>query len=90
MNVIKPNTAQLPVIDISKCTLCDQCLNICPQKAIVKVSSSSCAKCIKYCITMKVPCNPEHYVFCYETCDACGLCASVCKQGAIYWYKISQ
>ena len=84
----KDGIQQLPVIDISKCRKCDRCLNICPHKAIVKISSPACAKCIKYCISMKVPCSPENYVFCYEKCDLCGLCVSVCKNDAIYWYKL--
>jgi Pyruvate/2-oxoacid:ferredoxin oxidoreductase delta subunit len=79
---------KLPVIDISKCTKCDKCFIICPHSAIVKETSSACARCIKYCISMKVPCNPENYVFCYEKCDMCGLCVSECTFDAIYWHNM--
>ena len=85
MEIIK---TQLPVIDISKCTNCDQCYNICPTDAIVKASGSACARCIKYCISMEVPCNPESYVFCYELCNVCGLCISACYNNAIYWHRL--
>jgi Pyruvate/2-oxoacid:ferredoxin oxidoreductase delta subunit len=85
---IKSEVSQLPVIDNSKCTKCDDCYIICPLGAIVKSSNTACAKCIKYCISMKVPCDPLNYVFCYEKCDSCGLCVSACKSEAIYWHKI--
>jgi Pyruvate/2-oxoacid:ferredoxin oxidoreductase delta subunit len=87
---VKADKIQLPVIDISKCTMCDKCIDNCPKESICKVSSSACAKCIKYCIAMKVPCNPNSYVFCYEQCDQCGLCVSVCDNAAIYWFKVIQ
>ena len=86
MNKIKRE--QLPVIDFSKCIKCNDCYIICPVGAIVKESSAACAKCIKYCLSIKVPCNPEHNVFCYEKCDNCGLCVTECKSEAIYWYEI--
>lgn len=88
--VKKIEKAQLPVIDISKCTKCDKCYIICPHGAIVKESSSACAKCIKYCISMKVPCSPESYIICHEQCNACGLCFSYCPEQAIYWVTISE
>ena len=81
---------QLPVIDYSKCTKCDECYLICPNNAIVKSANSACAKCIKYCMSMKVPCDPENYVFCYDKCDSCAQCISVCKNEAIYWHKVAQ
>lgn len=84
----KTNKIPLPVIDTAKCTKCNLCFNICPKKAIVKASNNACAKCIKYCISMKVPCNPHYYVFCYEKCDACGLCIIACQNKAIYWHKV--
>ena len=79
---------QLPVIDIIKCTSCDMCLSICPLDAIIKSTNFACAKCIKYCLSMKVTCNTKGSVFCYEKCDACGLCISVCETGAINWFKL--
>jgi Pyruvate/2-oxoacid:ferredoxin oxidoreductase delta subunit len=78
----------LPVIDITKCINCDLCYIVCPKSVIHKVTSNACAKCIKYCISMKVPCDPQNYVIDYKQCDACGLCVSVCKSQAVYWYKV--
>lgn len=90
VNANKSEVNPLPIIDISKCTKCDKCLNICPHDVIIKASNTACAKCIKYCISIKVPCNPNNYVFCYDKCDSCGLCVSACKSEAIYWYKVVQ
>jgi Pyruvate/2-oxoacid:ferredoxin oxidoreductase delta subunit len=86
--VINSEKTHLPVIDYSKCTKCDECYINCPLRAIVKETSSACAKCVKYCISMKVPCNPENYVFCYEKCNMCGLCVSDCIYEAIYWHNM--
>ena len=80
---------KVPVIDVAKCIDFEKCITTCPTNAIYKKIDSSCAKCIKYCISMKVPCNPDHYVFCYEHCDACGLCIPACPAEAINWYKIN-
>ena len=78
----------VPIIKTELCLNCDKCVAACPTNAIYKKVDVSCAKCIKYCIAMKVPCNPEHYIFCYEQCDACGKCVSVCPVDAVYWFKI--
>jgi Pyruvate/2-oxoacid:ferredoxin oxidoreductase delta subunit len=78
----------LPVIEVSKCTNCDMCYIVCPKNAIRKVTSNACAKCIKYCISMEVPCNPESYVYDYKNCDSCGLCLMECPSKAIYWHKV--
>ncbi len=83
------NKTHLPVIDISKCSNCDLCYIACTYGTINKRNSMACAKCIKYCFSINVPCNPEHYVFDYKHCNACGLCISVCKNKAIFWYKIN-
>ena len=48
-----------PVIIANLCINCDECISICPTHAIYKKTVASCAKCIKYCISMKVPCNPD-------------------------------
>jgi ferredoxin len=87
--MIKTEKAQLPYIDSSKCVYCDLCFNKCPHGAIMKVPNPACDKCIKYCISMKVPCNRENYVFCYEKCDSCGLCISACNYEAVSWKLIT-
>lgn len=93
MKELKPvrelNFNQILVIDSSKCIFCDQCYNICPQRAIMKIPNPTCSKCIKYCISMQVPCNRENYVICADLCDSCGLCVTVCDHEAIFWEKLS-
>lgn len=79
---------QLPSIDINKCIKCDKCFDACPHEAIMKEPGYACARCIKYCISLSVSCNAEQYVFCYELCDACGLCISVCDHDAVSWNEM--
>jgi Pyruvate/2-oxoacid:ferredoxin oxidoreductase delta subunit len=79
----KDDSGKIPVIDIAKCVKCSKCIIICPAQAIVNERSMSCARCIKYCITMEVPCNTDNYIFDYQKCNSCGLCISECDQNAI-------
>ena len=79
---------KVPIIDVAKCIKCDKCIEVCPTDAICKSGDYSCSKCIKYCLSIEVPCNPDHNVFCYEKCDSCGLCVSACSENAINWFKI--
>ena len=79
---------KVPVIDITKCTNCDKCVKVCSSKVICKKTNYECSKCIKYCLSIKAPCNPDHYIFCYEKCSACGFCVSICPVNAINWFKI--
>jgi len=81
------NSFIIPVIDSSTCKRCDFCMTVCPRAAIQKAKSNACAKCIGYCLTMNVPCNPMHYVISYDQCDSCGLCVSTCPHEAIYWFS---
>ncbi len=78
------SSVKLPVIDSAKCVWCDACYEICPHSAIEKVPNPVCDKCIKYCISMPVPCNREIYIFQYERCDSCGHCISACRFDAIH------
>ncbi|MDD3877170.1 MAG: 4Fe-4S binding protein [Bacteroidales bacterium] len=84
---IKGRIGEIPSFIIEKCTFCKKCLEICPTRAISTIGEASCARCIKYCINMVVPCNPDHYIFSYEQCDSCGLCVFECPFGAIEWVK---
>lgn len=81
---------RLPVIDASKCIDCEKCVAVCPENAIYKIVDVACAKCIKYCISMEVPCNPAHYIFCYDLCDACGKCVISCPSEVIHWQLLSK
>jgi formate hydrogenlyase subunit 6/NADH:ubiquinone oxidoreductase subunit I len=76
---------KLPAVDPKKCNKCGRCIDACPSRAIAESSNYSCAKCIKYCMTMEVPCNPEYMVFDYEKCDTCGLCVTACPHEALFW-----
>ena len=78
----------VPFIDVAKCINCEECITVCPTNAICKQYSYSCSKCIKYCLSLEVPCNPDHYIFCYEQCDTCGLCVTACSVDAINWFEI--
>ena len=81
----KKQDIRFPAIDALKCNRCATCIEACPREAILSQLNTSCAKCVKYCITMQVPCAPEHIIFNYDRCDSCGLCVSACPQEAIYW-----
>lgn len=78
---------KIPVINGDKCIRCLECVDVCPQSAIKAPSNNSCAKCVKYCITMEVPCTPSKVIFDYKLCDSCGKCVEVCKTGAIYFLE---
>ncbi len=77
---------KIPVIEPARCNRCNKCVKACPQKAILEHLNTSCEKCIKYCMTMDVPCSPENIVFEYDLCDGCGVCIDACPQNAIYWF----
>jgi ferredoxin len=81
---------KLPVVDETKCTSCGKCIAICPTHVICAKPNYSCSRCMKYCMTMNVPCNPDHYIFCYENCDACGKCIEICPTGAMHWHIVSE
>ncbi|MDX9932711.1 MAG: 4Fe-4S binding protein [Bacteroidales bacterium] len=70
-------------IDCHLCTNCGRCYNVCDKKAISRVTNYSCARCVKYCTTMDVPCKPERFVCDPDICDLCGKCIEVCPVSAI-------
>lgn len=71
-------TEKLPVIDFFKCKKCMKCIETCPGRGVIEPMNTSCSKCIKYCISIQVPCSPENLIFVYDFCDACGLCVETC------------
>lgn len=81
---------KIPVVDESKCTFCGKCIAICPTVVISAKPNYSCSRCMKYCLTMNVPCNPDHYFFAYENCDGCGKCVEVCPTGAMHWHIVAE
>ncbi len=81
---------RVPVIDFTKCKRCKKCIDVCPNNAISMSFNNCCAKCIKYCLTMEVPCHPKEIIFKYEKCDSCGLCVKTCPEDAIYWHETSK
>ncbi|HPS58631.1 MAG TPA: 4Fe-4S binding protein [Spirochaetota bacterium] len=81
---------QVPVVDIDKCTRCNACVKACPVNAISVALNTVCAKCIKYCIVLPVPCQPEYISFDYNRCTSCGLCIQSCQQDAVSWADIAE
>ena len=79
---------KVPIVDQMKCTKCNVCVDICPQNAISVISNSCCAKCIKYCISLPVPCHPEYLTFDYKICNSCGACVDRCSADALFWSDI--
>ena len=51
------------------CLACDNCWTLCPDNAVVK--------------TREICSDGSHYVFDYEFCKGCGLCAHECPSGYI-------
>jgi Pyruvate/2-oxoacid:ferredoxin oxidoreductase delta subunit len=51
------------------CLACDNCWNLCPDNAVIK--------------TAEIAADGSHYVFDYEYCKGCGLCAHECPCGYI-------
>lgn len=84
----KVEIKRVPVIDTLRCTLCGSCMDVCPHNVIEKVRTSFCDKCVRYCVTMDVPCNPNHLIFHYNDCDSCGKCVENCEYDAIYWFEV--
>ena len=80
-----PVAARLPVVDLARCDGCGQCADVCATGAVRAPNAGACAKCVKYCLSLEVPCSREAHPFSYERCDACGRCVQACPTGAIAW-----
>lgn len=78
-----------PVIDETKCIDCEKCIPVCPENAIYTKPNYSCSRCMKYCISLEVTCNPKHYIINYDKCSACGACFDACPVTAISWIDSS-
>jgi len=51
------------------CLACDNCWTLCPDSAVIKTTEAAS--------------DGSHYVFDYEYCKGCGICASECPCGYI-------
>ncbi|NLH50565.1 MAG: 4Fe-4S binding protein [Myxococcales bacterium] len=74
-----------PVIDAGRCDNCGICVEGCPSRAIQETFNTTCAKCVKYCLTYQVPCTPRALIVRPELCTGCGRCVEICPRGAIAW-----
>ncbi len=81
----KATTTRRPTIDRTLCTNCRACVVHCPKGAIEEALNFCCAKCVKYCLGMEVPCRPAGVTICEELCDGCGKCLPACPNEAIRW-----
>ena len=73
----------IPCIAHALCDGCGICIAECPAGALVETGNTGCAKCVKYCLTMEVPCLPARVVLLDALCDGCGVCAAACPHDAI-------
>lgn len=76
---------RLPTVDPARCDGCGRCASACPTGAVRVPSADSCAKCVRYCLSLEVPCSRESLPFRYEACDGCGRCLEACHTGALSW-----
>lgn len=70
-------------INHGKCIQCMECVSSCPEQAIRLAPNPACAKCVRYCITIDTPCDPEILVIDHYLCTRCGICIAVCPRDAI-------
>ena len=59
-------------LSCGNCLACDNCWNLCPDNAVIK--------------TVETAADGSHYVFDYEYCKGCGLCAHECPSGFIVMF----
>jgi len=78
-DAIAMNDQKLPVVDVEKCTACDDCVEVCPRDLfdIMPLSHSLIVQC-------KAPLEGEEALYvCQVACDACGKCAQDAAPGLI-------
>jgi len=56
-------------LSCGNCLACDNCWTMCPDNAVIK--------------TAELASDGSHYVFDYDYCKGCGLCAEECPTGYI-------
>lgn len=84
----KSLTGFMPVINTALCNKCNNCVEACVANAISEKDNYSCSKCVKYCLSIDVPCAPDLYVINFELCNSCGQCIEVCPNDAITWFEV--
>lgn len=82
-NLLSQPMVMRPVIDQSRCNSCGICIRNCLAGALLEPSNASCAKCVKYCISIDVPCEPTKVMVLHDRCNGCGTCLTICPQEAI-------
>jgi ferredoxin len=71
------------IIDQHLCVKCGKCAEVCPDGAVLRKKNDFCSRCIRYCMTLEVPCNPLSFFIDNEKCTNCGLCVDACPERAI-------
>ena len=71
-----------PVVDLSACTGCLQCYLYCPDGTIYKVPSA-CQSAETLADVIQPARNQTFVAIDYDFCKGCGICARMCKFGAI-------
>jgi Fe-S-cluster-containing hydrogenase component 2 len=89
---IKKSCIRIEDQDISVCSQCGECINICPVEAIYRDKTGvvrikkdicvGCFMCVGYCPELSMRMHDD-YTEPFK-CIACGQCASICPTGAIH------
>ena len=85
--MVKETITTIPQIISENCISCGNCISVCSNKAIELTPNFYCARCIRYCMTMDVPCKNDHITIIPELCNSCGDCVEACKNNALVMKK---